>query len=112
MRHLLNATELALYASVSCGFAFLTRLLPAFFWPVLLLRLGVFAYCLVVIAKAEGQRELAVVIASAVFIGLCGGYFDYLEILLRYDLPAVVSKVTALVCFASMGSLLYFQFKR
>lgn len=112
MRHLLNATELALYVSVSCGFAFLTRMLPEFFWPVTLLRVGITIYCLVIIARAEGNRELAVIIASALFIGLCGGFADYLEILIRYSLPTVVGTFTALLCFASVGLLIWYQLTR
>ena len=109
LRHLKNANELVLYASLSCGAAFLGRILPAFYFPILLLRLGIFCYCLFIIAKAEGNKDLAIIIGSALFIGMIGGYFDLIEIYLRYDLANVVSKVTAAVVFLVVVALIHLQ---
>lgn len=111
LRHLKNSQELVLYASLSCGAGFLARLVPAFYVPILLLRLGIFAYCFVVIFKAEGNRELAVLIGSALFIGLIGANLDYLELLLRYDLASLVARTTTVFVFVSLAAFGWYQFK-
>ena len=109
LRHLRNSQELVLYASISCAAAFLGRILPPFYFPILLLRLGIFAYCLFVIAKAEGNRELAIIIGSALFIGMMGGYWDLIEIHLRYNLSHVISTITAIVLFLIAGLVVVYQ---
>ena len=109
LRHLKNANELALYASVSCGAAFLGRLLPAFYFPVLLLRFGVVAYCVYVIAYTEKNKELAVIIGGSVFLGMLGGYWDLIEIHLRYNLSQLVSGATAISVFLLIALVIYMQ---
>jgi len=79
LRHLKNANELILYASISCGAAFIGRLYPAFYFPILLLRLGIAGYCLYVIAGAEGNRDFAILLGGALFLGLVGGYWDLIQ---------------------------------
>jgi hypothetical protein len=111
MRHLHNATELTLYASVSCLGAFLGRLYPALFFPIFLLRFGVFAYCLFIVAKAEGNKDLALTISSALFVGMLGGYWDYIEVLLRYDLAKVMNSIVILSAFAAIVAVVWFQLK-
>lgn len=111
LRHLRNSQELVLYASISCGAAFLGRILPPFYFPILLLRLGIFAYCLFVIANAEGNRELAIIIGSALFIGMLGGYWDLIEIHLRYNLSQVIGTITAIVLFLVAGLVIVYQVK-
>lgn len=109
LRHLKNLNELILYASISCGAAFLSRLFPAFLFPILLLRLGILAYCLYVIATIEKNREFAVILGGAIFIGAIGGYWDYLEIYIRYN-QGIIAKLLSLLTFvflASTGLLVY-----
>lgn len=109
LRHLKNANELALYASVSCGAAFLGRLLPAFYFPILLLRLGVVGYCIYVIAYTEKNKELAVILGGSVFLGMLGGYWDLIEIHLRYNLQQIVSGITAVSIFVLAIAVIYLQ---
>lgn len=111
LRHLKNANELTLYASLSCGAAFLGRLLPPFYFPILLLRLGIFAYCFYVIYKAEGNKELALIVGASLFIGMIGGYWDYIEILLRYDLSSIVRSITIILMFIVAVAIIILQVK-
>lgn len=85
LRHLKNANELILYASISCGLAFVGRIYPAFWFPIFLLRLGVFLYCVYVIAKVEKNKELAMILGGALFLGMLGGYWDLVEVYLRFN---------------------------
>lgn len=111
LRHLKNITELVMYASVSCGLAFFSRLFPAFYFPILLLRLGVFGYCAYVIGRAENNRDLALVLGGAMFIGLIGGNWDYLEVWFRFN-QEYVSKlftVSVFIITTLLGCLFYFR---
>ncbi len=99
LRHLKNANELILYASISCGAAFIGRMYPAFYFPILSLRLGISGYCLYIIAVCEGNKELAILLGSAVFLGMIGGYWDLIEVYLRYDAPRIISTVMLVLCF-------------
>lgn len=112
LRHLQNANELVLYASLSCGAAFLGRILPPFYFPILLLRLGIFSYCAFVIFRAEGQRELALVIGASLFLGMLGGYWDLIEIHLRYNLAQVVTVLTSVVLFIVTGLVVFYQLRK
>jgi hypothetical protein len=94
LRHLKNANELVLYASISCGAAFMSRLLPAFHFPIMLLRLGIFGYCFYIIAHAEGNRELAVILGGSLLIGMVGGYWDLIEVHSRYVSATLVLSIT------------------
>jgi hypothetical protein len=106
MRHLKNANELVLYAAISCGAAFVGRLFPALYFPILLLRLAIFLYCVYVVASLEKNRELALIIGSSLFIGMIGGYWDLIEIWLRYDLATIAQLTTiALLFIASLLGL-------
>lgn len=109
LRHLRNSQELVLYASLSAGAAFLGRILPPFYFPILLLRLGIFAYCFFIIVKAEDNKELGIILGSAIFLGMLGGYWDLIEIYLRYDLQRIMSVVTAIVVFIVAGMLITLQ---
>lgn len=111
LRHLKNTNELVLYASLSCGAAFLGRILPPFYFPILLLRLGIFLYCFFIIIKAEGNTELGVILGAAIFLGMIGGYWDLIEIHLRYNLAQVVSTITAVIVFVSAGLIILYQLK-
>lgn len=109
MRHLKNLNELVLYASVSCGAAFVGRLFPALYFPILLLRLAIFLYCAYVIANLEQNRELAVILGSAILIGMVGGYWDLIEVWLRYDFNALAQLITITLLFIAslLGLFIY-----
>ena len=109
LRHLKNANELILYASLSCGASFLVRLLPPFYWPILLLRSAIFVYCAIVLYRAENNRELAMIIGASLFIGMLGGYWDYIEVLIKYDLQLVVTTITSVLCASLIIGLIYIQ---
>lgn len=111
MRHLKNANELVLYAAVSCGAAFIGRLFPALYFPILLLRLAIFLYCVYVIATLERNRELALVLGSALFIGMVGGYWDLIEVWVRYDLPTIAGIVTITLSFIAALLGLYIHWR-
>jgi hypothetical protein len=99
LRHLKNANELVIYASISCGAAFTGRMFPAFYFPILLLRLAIFGYCIYVIGFTEKNKELAVIIGGALFIGMAGGYWDLIEVYLRYDLAKILNTITFVLLF-------------
>lgn len=99
MRHLKNLNELVLYAAISCGAAFIGRLFPSLYFPILLLRLAIFLYCAYVVAKLEQNRELALILGSAIFIGMIGGYWDLIEVWLRYDFSAISQLTTVTLLF-------------
>lgn len=111
LRHLKNANELILYASISCGAAFIGRMFPAFYFPILLLRLGIAGYCLYVIAGTEGNKELAILLGGALFLGMLGGYWDLIEVYLRYDAPRIISSVMLVACIllTALGIVLHFK---
>lgn len=104
LRHLKNANELVLYASVSCGAAFFGRVFPAFYFPILLLRLAIFGYCIYIIAHTEGNKELAVILGGSLFIGLIGGYWDLIEVYLRFDSGKIIT-VISLVFLAVLAAM-------
>ncbi len=109
LRHLKNLNELVLYASISCGMAFLSRLSPAFLFPILLLRLGILGYCLYVIATIEKNKEFAMILGGALCLGMIGGYWDYMEITIRYN-QEITSKLLSLLVFvilAGVGLAIY-----
>jgi hypothetical protein len=97
MRHLKNVNELVVYAVISCGVAFIGRLIPAFYFPILLLRLAILLYCLYVIANLENNKELAIIIGVSLFIGMLGGYWDLIEVWIRYDFAAISQIITILL---------------
>ena len=105
LRHLKNANELVLYASLSCGVAFIGRVFPAFYFPILLIRLAIFGYCAYIIAYTEGNKEMAVILGGSLFIGLIGGYWDLIEVYLRFD-PSQIVTIISLVFLAVLGALL------
>lgn len=111
LRHLKNTNELVLYASLSCGAAYLGRLLPPFYFPILLLRLGIFAYCLYVIGNLEKNREFAILLGGALFIGVIGGYWDYIELLIKFDSAKVVAPLSG-AFFLSLTSAIFYRVNR
>lgn len=105
LRHLKNINELALYAGLSCMAAFLTRLNPVFFFPLLLLRISILGYCLYIMAYTEGNLAIARIISAALVVGWIGGYWDLIEVYLRWNADDIIKSLLLLmlvpvVCFA------------
>lgn len=111
MRHLQNSQFLTLYASLSCGAGFLARLVPAFFIPLMLLRVAILVYCFVVIFKAENNREVATLVGVAMMVGFLGSQLDLIEIEVKYNLAGLVTKATTVLVFAALLGVGYYQFK-
>jgi hypothetical protein len=86
---------LVFYASISCGAAYLARLNLPFHFPIMLLRLGVLGYCGYIIAIAEGNKELAILLGGAMLIGCIGGYWDLIEVHTKYVSPEMTLTLTA-----------------
>lgn len=111
LRHLRNTNELILYASVSCGAAFIGRLYPAFYYPIVLLRLGIAGYCLYVIGGTEGNKQLAILLGASLFLGVVGGYWDLIEVHLRYNSEKIVASLMLVTCalLIAFGIVLHFK---
>lgn len=109
LRHLKNSIELVLYAGASCGVAFFARLFPAFYYPDLLLRIGVFLYCLIVIFHAEGNRLFAALLGASIFLGLVGGYWDLIEVFLNFDADRITGMLSLLLGIVIAGLFVYYQ---
>jgi hypothetical protein len=107
IRHLKNFNELSLYAGVSCAFAFFVRLNPAFFYPVLLLRISILLYCFYIIALTENEKSIAVILGAAIFIGWLGGYWDLFEIYINFDLSNILTKAITLIAIPLIAASLY-----
>lgn len=105
-RHLKNINELVLYSGFSCGLAFLVRLQPAFFFPVLILRLAFLAYCAYVVSVVEGQKELGIILASSLIIGWVGGYWDYFELVWAFNQSEVIGSLSILIALAAFSFML------
>jgi hypothetical protein len=90
IRHLKNFNELIIYASLSTGLAFFVRYFPAFYFPVMLLRLAVVAYALFVIASIEHNRAFSYSLICSILLGLIGGYWDVIEINFTHNQSQVV----------------------
>lgn len=99
IRHFRNFVEISLYAGISCGVAFLVRLNPALFYPILILRIGILLYCWFVIAEVERNRVFGLILGAAVLIGWVGGYWDYFELYFHYNLSEIIGTATALLVF-------------
>lgn len=98
LRHVQNLNELVVYASISCGAAFVARLYPAFHYPIFLVRVGVVAYCFVIISSAEGNKHLAFMLSGALLLGMLGGNWDWIEIYLKFN-QDIVGRYLSLLIF-------------
>lgn len=105
-RHLKNLNELCLYGGFSCGLAFLARLEPAFYFPILFLRIAIVAYCLYVIGFLEKNREFGIVLSASLLLGWLGGYWDYLELVWAFKQSEVIGVVSLLIAIAIFVFLL------
>jgi hypothetical protein len=109
LRHLKNFNELVLYASISCGLSFFVRLNPSFFYAVLLLRLCVLGYAFYIIAGIEDNRVFGVCLGASVLVGLIGGYWDYLELQLKYNQSNLISTALLIASLPLIAIVLYQQ---
>lgn len=106
-RHLKNTNELCLYSGFSCGLAFLVRIEPAFFFPVLILRLAILAYCFYVVAFVEGNKEFAVILTASILVGWLGGYWDYFEIVWSFNQSELMGTISFLIAIAAFCFILF-----
>lgn len=83
--HIKNINELVFYAGISCLIAFATRFYPIFFLPVLLLRICLLIYCIYLAFSVKYRNHIAGIIAIAMVIGWIGGYWDLIELYLRFN---------------------------
>jgi len=109
LRHLKNINELVLYAGFSCLVAFLTRLNPVFFFPVLMLRLSILSYCIYVISYTEGNKVIARIISAAVVVGWIGGYWDLIEVYLQWDSSEIIKNIMLILVIPIVFFALYMQ---
>lgn len=98
IRHLKNINELILYASISCGFAFLVRLVQSFSIPVLVALIVVLFYYWYVIGRAENNKLIATIITTALVVGFIGGNADWIELYLRYNTVLIARYVSIISC--------------
>lgn len=85
IRHLNNFNELVLYAAISTGAAYFSRVNPVFYFPVLMLRIATLGYALYVIGSIQQNRPFALCLVSALILGWIGGYWDFLELQMTYN---------------------------
>jgi hypothetical protein len=85
IRHLSNINELVVYAALSTGAAFFVRLNPAFFFPVLLLRLSLLCYAIYIMGNIQSNKPFAYCLIAALSLGMIGGNWDYLELQILYN---------------------------
>ena len=110
-RHLKNFNELVLYASISCGLSYFARVNPLYFYPVLLFRLCVLGYSVYIISGVEGNKVFATLLMSAVAVGLVGGYWDLIELYLRFDPASLVMIPVLFLGLPLIISGLWMQYK-
>jgi hypothetical protein len=103
IRHLKNINEACVYAGISCGIAFLVRLNPALFYPVLFVRLGILFYCWFVIFRIENNKAIGAIIAASTLIGWLGGYWDYIELIFRYKGDEIIMTISLIIAIIIVG---------
>lgn len=111
IRHLKNFQELAVYGGVSCAVAFFVRINPAFFYPVLLLRISILLYCFYIIALTENQKNIAVILSAAIFIGWLGSSWDLIEIYFNFDFEGILTQATVILGVCFLGLCILFGVK-
>lgn len=107
MRHLKNFQELAVYGGLSCAVAFFVRINPAFFYPVLLLRISILLYCFYIIALTENEKSIAVILGAAIFVGWLGSSWDLFEIYLNFDLDGILTQVITVIGIVFIAACIY-----
>jgi hypothetical protein len=110
-RHLKNINELIIYSAISCGLSWFSRLNPTFFYVVLLGRLSVLAYCVYIISGIEGNKIFSYCLGASLLLGILGGYWDLIEIQLRFNAVSIVSNFLVIAVVLLIGSMLFVGYK-
>ena len=111
LRHLKNINELIIYSAISCGLSWFSRLNPTFFYVVLLGRLSVLAYCVYIISGIEGNKIFSYCLGASLLLGIIGGYWDVIEIQLRFNSVSIISNTLLILVVALIGSMLFMGYK-
>jgi hypothetical protein len=107
LRHLKNINELIIYSAISCGLSWFSRLNPTFFYVVLLGRLSVLAYCFYIVSGIEGNKIFSYCLGAALMLGIIGGYWDWIEIQLRFNSISIISNGLIILAFLVVGIALF-----
>ena len=102
IRHLKNFNELVVYASLSTGLAFFVRLHPAFFFPLLLLRIAIIMYAIFIIGNIEHNKAFASALIAAILLGIIGGNWDWIELNFIYNQAQLII-LSSIVSALSVG---------
>ena len=111
LRHLKNINELIIYTAISCGLSWFSRLNPTFFYVVLLARLSVLAYCVYIISGIEGNKIFSYCLGASLLLGIIGGYWDLIEINLKFNAVSIVSNFLIILVVALIAIMLFVGYK-
>ena len=111
LRHLKNINELVIYSAISCGLSWFSRLNPTFFYVILLARLSVLAYCFYVISGIENNKIFSYCLAASLLLGIIGGYWDWIEIQMRFNSIYIVTNGLVVLVFFLIGIMLFVSYK-
>lgn len=111
LRHLKNINELVIYTAISCGLSWFSRLNPSFFYVVLLARLSVLAYCIYIISGVEGNKIFSYCLGASLLLGIIGGYWDWVEIQMRFNSVSIISNSLTILIFLLIGIMLFVGYK-
>jgi hypothetical protein len=111
LRHLKNVNELIIYSAISCGLSWFSRLNPTFFYVVMLARLSVLAYCFYIISGIEGNKIFSYCLGAALLLGIIGGYWDVIEINLKFNAVSIISNGLIILVVMLIGIMLFVGYK-
>ena len=111
LRHLKNINELIIYSAISCGLSWFSRLNPTFFYVVLLARLSVLAYCVYIVSGIEGNKIFSYCLGASLLLGIVGGYWDIIEIQLRFNSVSIISNFLVIAVVALIAIMLFMGYK-
>lgn len=111
LRHLKNINELIIYSAISCGLSWFSRLNPTFFYVVMLARLSVLAYCFYIISGIEGNKIFSYCLGASLLLGIIGGYWDAIEINLKFNAVSIVSNGLIILVVLLIGIMLFMGYK-
>jgi hypothetical protein len=111
LRHLKNINELIIYSAISCGLSWFSRLNPTFFYVVMMARLSVLAYCFYIVSGLEGNKIFSYCLGASLLLGMLGGYWDVIEIQLRFNAVSIVSNGLIILVVMLIGSMLFVGYK-
>ncbi len=111
LRHLKNINELIIYSAASCGLSWFSRLNPTFFYVVMLARLSVLAYCIYIVSGLEGNKIFSYCLGASLLLGMLGGYWDVIEIQLRFNAVSIISNGLIILVVMLIGIMLFVGYK-